>query len=95
MDLRKADFVPHGLKYMHKTENADHQPTQPPTMAAATLLLNKKTMTSSEWSCMDPFQGQVNITISRIMDKCNYSVFNITSTPQMKAGTAGYVKTGK
>lgn len=61
---------------------------------AAIILLNEKTMTNSESSCMDPFQGQMNI-ISRVTDKYNYSVFNIMSTPQMKADSVHYVKTGK
>lgn len=51
-------------------------------------------MTDSESSCMDPFQGQMNI-ISRIIDKCDYSVFNRMSTPQMEAGSVRDVKTGK
>lgn len=88
MDFRKADFMPQGLKYMLTTEDTDH--TQHPALQSA----SSKTMTNSESSCMDPFQGQMNI-ISRLIDKCNYSVFNIVSTPPTKAGSVHYVKTSK
>ena len=46
---------------------------------AVTILLNSKTMTDSESSCMDLFQGQMNI-ISRIIDKYNYSIFSMMCT---------------
>ena len=57
-----------------------------------TILLNSKTMTDSESSCMDLFQGQMNI-ISRIIDKYNYSIFNMMCTTSPHESRQGpYVK---
>jgi len=47
--------------------------------AKVVTILNSKTMTDSESSWMDLFQGQMNI-ISRIIDKYNYSIFNMMCT---------------
>ena len=44
--------------------------------AKVLTVLNSKTMTDSESSWMDLLQGQMNI-ISRIIDKYNYSIFNM------------------
>lgn len=52
MDFRKAGFMPQGLKYMLTTEDTDH--TQHPALHSA----SSKTMTNSESSCVDPFQGR-------------------------------------
>lgn len=99
MDLRKADFMPLGIKT--HAHNRGHRPKAAPSppqcqqaKMAAIILLDEKTMTNSESSCVDPFQGQMNV-ISRIIDKYNYSLFNRISTPEMKAGSVHYVKTGK
>lgn len=51
----------------------------------AAILLTEKTMTNSESSYMDPFQGQMNI-ISRTVDKYNYDICNMMCTPQIKVG---------
>lgn len=52
-------------------------------------------MTNSDSSCVDPFQGHINI-ISRIIDQYNYSVFNTMHTPQRKEGRQSpHITTGK
>lgn len=62
---------------------------------AVTILLNSKTMTDSESSCMDLFQGQMNI-ISRIIDKYNYSIFSMmcTTSPH-ESRQCPYIKADK
>lgn len=98
MDVRKADFRPQGFKYRLTTEDMDPStvPSPPqcqPAKMAAITLLNEETMTNSESSWVDPFQGEMKI-ISRIIDKSNYSVGNMTCTPTNEGRQCPYVKTG-
>lgn len=91
MDVRKADLRSQGFKYRLTTKGMDPStvPSPPqcqPAKMAAIILLNEKTMTNSESSWVDPFQGQTKVT-SRIIDKYNYSVCNMTCSLQMKAGS--------
>lgn len=91
MDVRKADLRSQRFKYRLTTKGMDPStvPSPPqcqPAKMAAIILLNEKTMTNSESSSVDPFQGQMKVT-SRIIDKYNYSVCNMTCSLQMKAGS--------
>ena len=63
--------------------------------AKVLTILNSKTMTDSESSWMEMLQGQMNI-ISRIIDKYNYSIFNMmcTTSPH-ESRQCPYIKADK